>query len=133
MFHRTPIKLNSYRHFSSGRSSTISVSQIEFRRILTNKFYLRVKRCFNEFFHRPEYMEKRRIENRQENVPGQRTAALPATNDVTKRDTITLFRYLCSVTLTCSSHVAKLPRTNEINWPIIFSEIINPLISLIRD
>lgn len=78
-------------------------------------------------------MGKRRIENRQENVPGQRTAALPATNDVTERDTITLFRYLCSVILTCSSHVAKPPRTNGINWPIIFSEIINPLISLIRD
>lgn len=54
-------------------------------------------------------------------------------NSVIKPNTIISFRYLYSVTLTYGGHVAKLSRTNEINQPIIFSGIINPLISFIRD
>lgn len=88
----------------------------------SHKFHFRVKYRSKKFSEEPEKNE--RIEN---------DTSLQLSNPVTKRNTIIPFRYLYSVTLTYGGHVAKLSRTNEINQPIIFSGIINPLISFIRD
>lgn len=60
-------------------------------------------------------------------------AELNEVHPVAKGNAFALFSYLRSVTLTYGGHVVKPSPTNRINRPIIFSEIINPLTSFIRD